>query len=280
MISLMHDQAGSRPLRIAERLRQAIIDRSLPAGARLPGQREMAHEYATTLMTIRHALALLEAEGLIRFEHGVGTFVTDIGLDPDELQLASFGEIGAATALQTVVRLLEPAARAPEQARLLNLPPETPLVLLERLRLLAGEPIVLQQSYLPPAFSELVLAFRPDVSLYRQLQAQFAEWATVSRETLQPVLLAAAQASLLARPTGAPAFRSCRLTLNLQSRPLVYDEALLVGDRWMLVGDRLGRRGDWTLRLDEHGPAVFASLAGSGSQRGGVDHPSPGAVPQ
>ena len=268
MIALMRDQAGSRPLRIAEHLRQAIIDQSLPAGARLPGQREMAHEYATTLMTIRHALALLEAEGLIRFEHGVGTFVTDIGLDPDDLQLASFGETGTATALQTVVRLLDPAVHAPEQACLLNLPSETPIMLLERLRLLAGEPIVVQQSYMPPAFSELVLAFRPDVSLYRQLQAQFGERAAVSRETLQPVALTAAQASLLARPTGAPAFRSCRLTLNLQSRPLVYDEALLVGDRWMLVGDRLGRRGDWTMRLDEPGPAVLASLAESDSQRG------------
>jgi GntR family transcriptional regulator len=265
MMSSLHNPVGNRSLRIAERLRQAIIGNILPAGARLPGQRELAQTYATTLMTIRQALALLEAEGLIRFEHGVGTFVTDIGLDPDALQLASFGETGAGTVLQTIVQRVEPAAHAPEQARLLSLPPETPLVMIERLRVLDGEPIVFQQSFLPPTLSELVPVFRPDISLYRQLQAQFGERAAVSRETLQPVALAAAQASLLARPAGAPAFRSCRLTLNLQSRPLVYDEALLVGDRWMLVGDRLGRRGDWEMRLDQDGPTVLASLTGSDS---------------
>jgi hypothetical protein len=48
----------------------------------------------------------------------------------------------------------------------------------------------------------------------------------------------------------------------------------------MLVGDRLGRRGDWTLRLDEHGPAVLASLPASASQRGGFDPASPGTMPR
>ncbi len=89
-------------------------------------------------MTIRHALSLLEAEGLIRFEHGVGTFVTDSGLDPDALQLVSFGETTASTSLQTVLRRVDPNANAPEAARLLGLPPETLLVMLERLRLLGG----------------------------------------------------------------------------------------------------------------------------------------------
>ena len=173
MMSSLQNPVGKRSLRIAERLRQAIIGNILPAGARLPGQRELAQTYATTLMTIRQALALLEAEGLIRFEHGVGTFVTDIGLDPDALQLASFGETGAGTVLQTIVQRVEPAAHAPEQARLLSLPPETPLVMIERLRVLDGEPIVFQQSFLPPTLSELVPVFRPDISLYRQLQAQF-----------------------------------------------------------------------------------------------------------
>ena len=279
MVSTLRDQPGNRSLRIAEDLHRPIIDGTLPAGTRLPGQRELAHQYGTTLMTIRQALALLEAEGLIRSEHGVGTFVTDSGLDPDALQLANFGETTASTSLQTVLRRVDPNANAPEAARLLGLPPETLLVVLERLRLLAGAPIVYQQSFLPPALAALVPTFRPAESLYRQLQEQFGERAAVSRETLQPVALSPAQATLLAQPAAAPAFRSRRLTLNLQDRPLVYDEALLLGDCWVLVGDRIGRRGDWALRLEGNISAVLASLARGGSDsQGGSARSAPGPV--
>jgi GntR family transcriptional regulator len=269
MASTMRNQSGNRSLRIAEDLRRAITDGALPASARLPAQRELAHQYATTLMTIREALALLETEGLIRSEHGVGTFVTDSGLDPDALQLASFNETTASASLQTVLRQVDPNTHAPEAARLLALPPATPLVMLERLRLLAGAPIVYQQSFLPPALAGLVATFHPDMSLYLQLQAQFGARAVASRETLQPVALSPAQAILLAQAVGAPAFRSCRLTLDLHGRPLVYDEALLAGDRWVLVGDRLGRRGEWEVRLGSDVHAALEAWAGGASENRG-----------
>jgi GntR family transcriptional regulator len=256
------DQHGHRSLRIAEQLRQAISDGTLPPGTRLPGQRDLASQYATTLMTMRQALALLEADGLIRSEHGVGTFVTDGGLDPDALQLMGFEESNASSTLTTVLRRVEPSAYDPAAAHLLALPPDTPLVMLDRLRLPGGEPIVWQQSFLPPSLAGLVPSFHPDVSLYRQLHDQFGEQAVVSRETLQPLILSAAQAVLLGQSPGAPAFRSCRLTLNLHARPLVYDEALLAGDHWTLVGDRLGGRGEWGLQLGGDGHAALAALAG------------------
>jgi GntR family transcriptional regulator len=271
-MSDLGDDSGTRSFRIARQLRRAIIDGALPASARLPSQRELARQYGATLMTIRHALARLEAEGLVRSDHGVGTFVTDNGLDPEALQLPSFGEASDSPALQTTLRRVDRDAHAPEAARLLALPPETPLVMLERVRLLANEPIVYQQSFLPPTLAALVSTFRPDVSLYRQLQEQFGERAVTSRETLQVLALSASQAALLGQPVGAPAFRSRRLTLNLHERPLVYDEALLVGDRWIVIGDRLGRRGDWGVRLAGDAGAVLASLANGHGEPD--DHPA------
>lgn len=259
-MSLSSDTARNmRYLTIAEKLRQAILDGTLPAGARLPGQRELAEQHRTALMTIRQALALLEAEGLVRFEHGVGTFVTDSGLDPDALRLASFGEMNP-SAVQTVLRRAEATVQAPAAAQLLGLSPETPLGLLERLRLLEDRPIVYQYSFLPPPLTALVAGFRPERSLYRQIQIQFGERAATSRETLQPIALSASQAALLAQPAGATAFRSYRLTFNLQGRPLVYDEALLTGSDWVLVGDRSGRRGDWTLQPERDPKAALAAL--------------------
>ncbi len=231
MVFTSRDQIGPRSFRIAEHLRRAIIDGTLAASSRLPGQRELAHQYDTTLMTIRQALSLLEAEGLVRSEHGVGTFVTSTGLDPDVLQLASFGDTSASPTVTTLLRSFDATVQAPEPAHLLGLALGVPLVRLERLRLLGDAPIMYQQSYLPPALADLGRTFRPDVSLYRQLQDQCGERAVASRETLQSMALSAEEAALLDRSAGAPAFRSCRLTLNLQGQPLVYDEALLPCDR-------------------------------------------------
>ncbi len=83
--------------RIAEALRERIRDGELTAGARLPNQRRLAHEFGVTLMTLRQALELLEREKLIDRRHGLGTFVAAPSIDYDILSLRRFA--GDLTAL-------------------------------------------------------------------------------------------------------------------------------------------------------------------------------------
>ncbi len=67
----MREQRGNRSFRIAEHVRQAINDGTLPAGVRLVGQHELAAQYDTTLITIWQALAVLEDERpLVSLLHG------------------------------------------------------------------------------------------------------------------------------------------------------------------------------------------------------------------
>lgn len=61
--------------RIAEQLRQRIREGELKPGQRLSAETALAKEYKTSLPTMRDALALLLAEGLIDKKHGVGNFV-------------------------------------------------------------------------------------------------------------------------------------------------------------------------------------------------------------
>ncbi len=70
-VTTMHEQHGNRSFRIAEQFRQAISDGTLAAGTRLAGQRELAAQYDTTLITIRRPLAVLEYERpLVSLLHG------------------------------------------------------------------------------------------------------------------------------------------------------------------------------------------------------------------
>ena len=62
--------------RIADILRDAILSEALRPEARMPGQREMAEHLGVSLPTLREAISVLVAEGLVECRQGIGTFVT------------------------------------------------------------------------------------------------------------------------------------------------------------------------------------------------------------
>ncbi|WP_328917886.1 MULTISPECIES: GntR family transcriptional regulator [unclassified Streptomyces] len=61
--------------RIADDLRQRIRAGELGPGDRLPSETALVDEYGKSLPTLRQALGLLQAEGLIEKQHGRGNFV-------------------------------------------------------------------------------------------------------------------------------------------------------------------------------------------------------------
>lgn len=61
----------------AEALRNAIVSGELPAGVRLPAERTLAERFAVNRVTVRGALAQLEAEHLVSVRQGSGYTVRD-----------------------------------------------------------------------------------------------------------------------------------------------------------------------------------------------------------
>src|SRR5215831_4017713 len=61
----------------AEKLRRKVLTGRLRAGESLKGERELAEELGVSRLTLRAALATLEAEGLVHAVHGSGTRVLD-----------------------------------------------------------------------------------------------------------------------------------------------------------------------------------------------------------
>lgn len=64
-------------LQLEALIRRRIVDQNLKVGDRLPTLKELVSTYGVSSMTVRHALARLEEDGLIRAERGRGTFITD-----------------------------------------------------------------------------------------------------------------------------------------------------------------------------------------------------------
>lgn len=61
----------------ANRLRDGILRGVYPAGSDLPGERELSTRLGVSRLTLRAALARLEAEGLVKPVHGSGNRVLD-----------------------------------------------------------------------------------------------------------------------------------------------------------------------------------------------------------
>ncbi|MFH8404302.1 GntR family transcriptional regulator [Streptomyces sp. NPDC018019] len=66
---------ANRYEQIAADLRKQIEDGALPAAARLPSESALALQHRVGLPTVRHALNVLQVEGLIEKRHGKGNFV-------------------------------------------------------------------------------------------------------------------------------------------------------------------------------------------------------------
>jgi len=82
--SLLRDPL-SRPLyeQLAELVRQRIGSGELRAGERLPGEHELAASLGVSRPSVREALKILQALGIVTVRHGSGVFVTTA--DPAEI---------------------------------------------------------------------------------------------------------------------------------------------------------------------------------------------------
>lgn len=72
-------------VQLAAIVRRQIADDTWKVGDRLPTLKQMVATFGVSPMTVRHALARLETEGLIRPERGRGTFVTAKPDAPDAI---------------------------------------------------------------------------------------------------------------------------------------------------------------------------------------------------
>jgi GntR family phosphonate transport system transcriptional regulator len=136
--------------RVADGIERDIADGRFAAGAKLPGETEIADIYRVNRHTVRRALAALSERGLVRAERGSGTYVEAPRLAYPLRSRTRFSEIvgagGREPRGQMIAASDEPATR--ELARELGLKTGAPLVRIEGLRLADRTPICVSTSWL------------------------------------------------------------------------------------------------------------------------------------
>ncbi|HLO01534.1 MAG TPA: GntR family transcriptional regulator, partial [Symbiobacteriaceae bacterium] len=154
------------PLPLYYQIKQDLLESMesgrLQPGDRLPSERELTEQYGVSRMTVRQAIGHLEQEGFIRREQGKGSFVAPAKLEETLVGLTSFTEEMQRRGLVPSTRVIRiETVQSERVAAQLSLPADQPLYALERLRLAGGEPMELEQLYLPvhmvPGLPELDL---------------------------------------------------------------------------------------------------------------------------
>ena len=223
---------------IAQTLRERIATSGQGPGERLDNQRSLAREFGVTLMTLRHALDLLERDGLIARRHGLGTFVARPAIDYDILQLRALAGDLSALGEDVATRFLRSHFAAADRrvAEALGLAEQAEVFVLERLRLVDGEPVSFQASYLPAALGREVSRADLAVTPLRQvLTFKLGLEITAARETVSAVPLDRRAARELGCRPGVAAFRSDRVSVGLDGTPIVYDRVFIPGDRFRIT---------------------------------------------
>lgn len=151
-------QRDRRPLPVIVRseLERMIQNGDFSPGAQLPSEDELAELFSVSRPTVRQALGSMEADGVVVRRRGVGTFVSGRPLLRNNLDI-NFGVTDLITAHGrtpgTKDKIVREAEADDEEAAILQLPPGSPLLRLERVRTSDGLPVVFSVDVLPRALS-------------------------------------------------------------------------------------------------------------------------------
>lgn len=200
--------------RVVELVEQIIADQELGPGDMLPSYTELADRAGVSMITVRRALDELERSGRVRRHQGLGTFVARprIVAEPTRtgslLDTLTAGDQPAAT-LQTRVLALDRGEPSADLRQALRLPPGSQAFRLRRLRLIDGQPAVLESSVIPVAVAPDLEAMlgRLDGSLYDLLAAEYGLVDSYEEQYLEVLAPTHEQARLLELPARAQAVR-------------------------------------------------------------------------
>ncbi|QMV00966.1 UTRA domain-containing protein [Devosia sp. D6-9] len=215
-------------------LRALIENGEWVSGSQIPNEDKLCDLLGISRITVRHALRNLEEAGLLRREHGRGTFVRSATVVAGVRGLTSFTEEMATLGLTVGTQLLdaEVVPASEDVADALDLSLGDPVVRLRRLRLGNNDPIGIQTAHLPQArFARLAVEAREMQSLYELLRARYGVLPVKAKEVYRVGSVAESDAELVRLPAGTPAFVVERIAYDAKG-PFEFTVSTMRADRY------------------------------------------------
>jgi GntR family transcriptional regulator len=226
-----------RPLykQIKELLLDGLRGGEWRPGDAIPSEIELAARYRVSQGTVRKAIDELAADNLLVRRQGKGTFVASHG-EPQVrfrfLRLAP--DAGGPVAAERKLLDFRRARASAEIARLLELRTGDSMIVLTRLLLFSGDPVVLEEVWLPAGlFRGLTAAAITEHkgALYNLFETQYGTRMVRAEEKLKARSADAETAKLLAVEPGHALLEVERLSYTYGDRPVEWRRGLYKTDR-------------------------------------------------
>jgi GntR family transcriptional regulator len=222
-------------VQIEQWLMSLIDGRTLIAGDKLPKEKDLAASLGVSRMTLRQSLGSLETRGVVERIPGRqgGTFIRQPRIECDITGLAGFTEQLRRGHLRASARVISsdvvPASRV--VATSLELPAETPVYELVRVRSARRQPLALERSYLPAELFPGLLDKRLTGSLYSRMRREYGLAPQTATEHLEPFIATSSVAALLDVEVGSPLMLIERTARTTSGQPVEYARDLFRSDR-------------------------------------------------
>jgi len=233
--------------RIADDLRARIDSSDLAPGERLPGENELMGHYGVARMTVREALAVLQAEGLTIARKGAGVYVREFRpIRRHSIARLSADQWGAGRSIwdtdaegRTLVVdnvEVQESAAPPHVATVLG---DQTMVERRRRFVLDGKPVLLATSWLPATLAGGTLIAEPDTGpggTYARL-AELGARPTHFREELRARMPTAQETQRLDLSRGTPVIVIYRTAYTADSQPVEVNEMILDSNAYIVEYD-------------------------------------------
>jgi GntR family transcriptional regulator len=231
---------------IARWLTELMGTGDLAPGDRLPREDSFARMLGVSRMTLRQALATLEASGTLERKAGRlgGTFVKERRIECDLTGLAGFTMQMRRANLRAGARVISAGTVRAKSAvaQALSVPVGAPVHEVVRVRTARREPLAIERSFFPTDTFPDLLAQRLTGSLYELLTRRYGQQPMSAAESLEPVIARPDEARLLKIDEASPlmliertAFTSAGLAVEF-ARDLFRPDRIKISLRTGLAG--------------------------------------------
>ena len=206
---------------------------SLPPGSPLPSERLLAERYGLARMTVRTEVDRLVAQAAVYRLHGRGMFVAEPRVAQAVL-FSSFTEDMRARGMKpgSIVGSQEVIEATPFLATTLEIAPDAPVALIERVRTADGTPMALERAHLPAErFPGVEEADFEKGSLFEVL-GRYGVQLRDADQRVVAVAIGATDAELLGVSEGQPGLLFHTLARDTSGTPAYYATSLYRGDRY------------------------------------------------
>lgn len=165
-------------------VKEDLLDRihrgELPAGSRIPSEKELTQYYGVSTITVRRATLELVEEKVLERKQGKGTFVIQRSFQRSfQTTSKGFSEICEANGMRASNKLLEGkiVSDVPENILdRLELEKGSQAVYIKRLRFADGLPVVIETTYFPIHYAYLLEIDLNTDFMYRTMRAREADF--------------------------------------------------------------------------------------------------------